>query len=45
MDLYFPKETNIDDFDSIKGIYLVTEYVKSDLFDSLAKSESKYTRK
>ena len=45
IDLYFPKETNVEDFDSIKGVYLVTEYVKCDLFVSLTKSESKYTRK
>ena len=34
-DIYFPKETKIDDLDSIKGVYIVTEYVKMDLFKTL----------
>ena len=42
-DIYFPKETMVDDLDSIKGVYIVTEYVKLDLFKTLADSISTFT--
>lgn len=41
MDLFFPKEANLDEPETVNGVYLVIEYMSFTLFDLLTKAEGK----
>jgi hypothetical protein len=40
LDLYFPKEANLQEPETINGVYLVMEYMSFTLFDLVTKSEA-----
>lgn len=41
LDFFFPKEVNTDVPDTVNGIYMVSQYMRFNLFDLLTQSESK----
>lgn len=44
LDLYFPMGTDLDQPDTLVGMYLVLEYMQFTLFDMLTKADEKLTR-